>query len=130
MEKDLEKRVDASPVPDLEVNVQSEKKANDGDSVVSMETPSPQGVNPMDPSQFPDGGLKAWTVVFGAGCCLVVSFGWINCESPSSVNDEKIDLTKTALFQALASFRNTTRRINSDSTHRRKSRGSSLWKHS
>ncbi|KAE8355373.1 major facilitator superfamily domain-containing protein [Aspergillus coremiiformis] len=27
----------------------------------------------------PDGGLKAWMVVFGAFCGLFVSFGWINC---------------------------------------------------
>lgn len=36
-------------------------------------------VNPMHPSQFPDGGRKAWTTVAGAWCCLFVSFGWINC---------------------------------------------------
>ncbi|MCJ1482695.1 hypothetical protein MMC06_002861, partial [Schaereria dolodes] len=32
-----------------------------------------------DPSSFPDGGLEAWLVVFGAFCCLFCSFGWINC---------------------------------------------------
>ncbi|KAI9840705.1 MAG: hypothetical protein M1838_003939 [Thelocarpon superellum] len=37
-------------------------------------------MNPMmDPSSFPDGGLKAWSVVLGGFCCLFVSFGWINC---------------------------------------------------
>ena len=36
----------------------------------------PPGINPAD---FPDGGLKAWTVVLGGFCCLFVSFGWINC---------------------------------------------------
>ena len=36
-------------------------------------------VNPwMDPSQFPDGGAKAWLTVAGAAACLFVSFGWIN----------------------------------------------------
>lgn len=30
-------------------------------------------------SNPPDGGLKAWSVVFGAWCCLFASFGWINC---------------------------------------------------
>jgi MFS family permease len=35
--------------------------------------------NQMDPSAFPDGGLRAWLVVMGAFCCLIVSFGWINC---------------------------------------------------
>jgi len=32
----------------------------------------------MDPSQFPDGGTKAWLTVLGGFCCLFVSFGWIN----------------------------------------------------
>lgn len=36
----------------------------------------PTGPNPAD---FPDGGLKAWSVVLGAWCCLFASFGWINC---------------------------------------------------
>ncbi len=34
------------------------------------------GVNPAD---FPDGGLEAWTVALGGWCCLFCSFGWINC---------------------------------------------------
>ena len=29
----------------------------------------------MDPSSFPDGGIKAWSTVFGAFCALLVSFG-------------------------------------------------------
>ena len=38
-------------------------------------------LNPMmDPSSFPDGGLKAWLAVSGSFCCLFCSFGWINCE--------------------------------------------------
>ena len=36
----------------------------------------PSGPNPVD---FPDGGLKAWSVVLGGWCCLFSSFGWINC---------------------------------------------------
>lgn len=38
-------------------------------------------VDPWNPSQFPDGGIKAWSVVLGGFCCLFCSFGWINCES-------------------------------------------------
>lgn len=30
-------------------------------------------VNPMDPSSFPDGGLKAWLSVSGAFCCTCPS---------------------------------------------------------
>ncbi|KAL2788200.1 major facilitator superfamily domain-containing protein [Aspergillus keveii] len=29
-------------------------------------------------SEFPDGGLKAWSVVVGGWCCLFCSYGWIN----------------------------------------------------
>ena len=42
-------------------------------------------VNPWDPSQFPDGGLAAWSVVAGAFCCVFCSFGWINCEIVADV---------------------------------------------
>jgi len=40
-----------------------------------VQTPAPPA---MDPSQFPDGGTKAWLTVLGGFCCLFVSFGWIN----------------------------------------------------
>lgn len=55
-----------------------EKQGDDVDGAADLPV-QPTPVNPMDPSQFPDGGLKAWTVVFGAWCGLFVSFGWINC---------------------------------------------------
>lgn len=32
-----------------------------------------------DPAEFPDGGIHAWSVVFGGWCCLFVSQGWNNC---------------------------------------------------
>ncbi|KAF5608294.1 major facilitator superfamily transporter [Fusarium subglutinans] len=41
-----------------------------------------EDTNPEQPKPdngFPDGGLKAWTVVIGAFCGLFVSFGWTNC---------------------------------------------------
>ena len=37
---------------------------------------APPGMNPAD---FPDGGLRAWTVVFGGWCGLFCTFGLINC---------------------------------------------------
>ena len=38
--------------------------------------PQPAGLSPAD---FPDGGAKAWLVVFGGWCGLFCSFGLINC---------------------------------------------------
>jgi hypothetical protein len=83
MDKDVEKHADvldsapAHPEQSDTTNVpiSDEKQPQDG-----TESSPPQPVNPMDPSAYPEGGLKAWTVVFGAACGLVVSFGWINCE--------------------------------------------------
>ncbi len=57
----------------------SEKPTDYGDNEVAVPVSS-QPANPLEPSAFPEGGLKAWTVVAGAVCCLFVSFGWINCE--------------------------------------------------
>jgi hypothetical protein len=31
-----------------------------------------------------DQGLRAWTVVIGAWCCLFCAFGWVNGEIPVS----------------------------------------------
>lgn len=76
MEKDVEKTAGVEPTPAVAA------PANEKTEVIGGNAPPtspPADVNPMDPSQFPEGGLKAWTVVFGAACGLVVSFGWINC---------------------------------------------------
>lgn len=37
----------------------------------------------QDPNDFPDGGLRAWSVVAGAWAANICSFGWINCERVS-----------------------------------------------
>lgn len=34
---------------------------------------------PPQPSEFPEGGTKAWLTVAGGWACLFVSFGWVNC---------------------------------------------------
>jgi hypothetical protein len=39
----------------------------------------PAAVGPVDNHDFPDGGLRAWSVVAGGWCCLFASFGWIMC---------------------------------------------------
>jgi len=83
MNADFEKNVDIPDDPpmtdstsDHDVPPENEKnieEARDGNVA------TPQAVNPMDPSQFPEGGLEAWKVVLGAACGIWVSFGWINC---------------------------------------------------
>jgi hypothetical protein len=50
-----------------------EKWAPDQDAAVEDGAPAPP--NPMDPASFPDGGTRAWLVVLGGFCCLIVSFG-------------------------------------------------------
>ncbi|KAL9110111.1 MAG: hypothetical protein Q9227_005305 [Pyrenula ochraceoflavens] len=53
-----------------EKDVESAEKGN---------TPARPPLGLMDPSSFPDGGIKAWSCVLGGFCALFVSFGWINC---------------------------------------------------
>ena len=56
---------------DVEKAIESEKKA--------------PHLGLMDPSAFPDGGIEAWLVVFGAFLVLFCSFGWINCKYKSDL---------------------------------------------
>ncbi|KAL6245905.1 hypothetical protein RBB50_007058 [Rhinocladiella similis] len=83
MDKDVEK--DGIDVGDVSADYSAsergaadiaEKSANNEEVVPAP--PQPQQPA-FDPSAFPDGGLKAWTVVAGAFASLFVSFGWINC---------------------------------------------------
>jgi hypothetical protein len=46
----------------------------------NITTPVPV-FNPADPSQYPDGGARAWLVAFGAFFGVFVSFGWVSCKS-------------------------------------------------
>lgn len=118
MEKDLEQGVhlpageatgDSSSghdePPNAEKNIEEGREGN---------VAAPQGLNPMDPSQFPEGGLEAWTVVFGAACGIYVSFGWINCASACPPLKCLVLQMLTSLFgQALVSFRNIISRTSS-----------------
>lgn len=40
---------------------------------------APQPGSGFHPSDFPDGGLEAWLVVFGAWCGLFCTFGFVSC---------------------------------------------------
>ncbi|KAH8689314.1 putative MFS monocarboxylate transporter [Talaromyces proteolyticus] len=50
------------------------EKSSEKDLSKTLQTKPPDDVD-----IFPDGGLKAWTVVIGGWCLLFVSSGWINC---------------------------------------------------
>ncbi|KAK4867870.1 hypothetical protein LT330_007529 [Penicillium expansum] len=70
----------SSSSADLEKHNPQENTSPDINSkettVDDISAPKPTGPNPAD---FPDGGLRAWTVVAGSWCCMFASMGWINC---------------------------------------------------
>jgi hypothetical protein len=67
--RDLEKE-DVASLED-----QDDKPAQDEPEQSPSSTEKAAPPNPMDPSSFPDGGLRAWLVVLGGFCSLIVSFG-------------------------------------------------------
>lgn len=58
------------------VSAEGKQDIEKGVEVATANAAPPAGPNPAD---FPDGGVKAWTVVVGSWCCLFASMGWINC---------------------------------------------------
>lgn len=62
------------PQTDIEQPATDEKQAEQ-----LQPSPVPEAVNPWHPSQFPDGGKDAWLCLLGGFCCLICSFGWLNC---------------------------------------------------
>jgi hypothetical protein len=117
MEKDIkesagfpgEDKAPESP-SDHEIVGQNEK---DIEVAGDVSVAAPQAVNPMDPSQFPDGGLEAWTVVFGAACGIGVSFGWINCKNEQAYLEAPARTEVLITSQASESSKITTKLINS-----------------
>ena len=72
-----------SPITSTEANalaeVDDEPRGGDIEKVQSQKLGGgPPAGGMMDPSSFPDGGLKAWLCVMGGFFCLFCSFGWIN----------------------------------------------------
>ena len=53
-------------------NVASSSGNSSGDNHTSIE------YTEEDPSEFPDGGWRAWSVVLGSWCALLPSFGIMN----------------------------------------------------
>ena len=75
---DVQSHTEANIMPETETQLEhpDEEKGDLAKSSTVMSA--------MDPRAFPDGGVKAWLVVFGGFCCLFCSFGWINCEKNTS----------------------------------------------
>jgi hypothetical protein len=73
-EKAPKHEINVSSQPQNEIHADMEKAST------LSEKSTPQGPPPgMAPSDFPDGGLKAWLVVFGGWCGLFCTMGVVNC---------------------------------------------------
>ncbi|TLD34337.1 hypothetical protein PspLS_01061 [Pyricularia sp. CBS 133598] len=69
-------------MPSSEVHSDAEKGNVSGSDNAPAPSGPPAGPAPgsgFHPSDFPDGGLEAWMVVFGGFCALFCTFGLINC---------------------------------------------------
>ncbi|GJC91276.1 major facilitator superfamily transporter [Colletotrichum higginsianum] len=78
VEADLEKGGFA-PVPQP-TGAKSPGSGDASSAAIGDEAPSGSAAPPgMNPADFPDGGIQAWTVVFGGWCALFCTFGLINC---------------------------------------------------
>ena len=104
------------------VGDEATKEIAEAAPAVAGQTPP---INPMHPSQFPDGGTRAWLVVFGAHCALFVSFG-----RHSLVREDATANNVKAGSTVLASSRHITRHISSETTLLKRSLGSLRSKHS
>lgn len=70
----------SSSSADLEKQDPKQNATSDLDrtEISSEDIPAPKPAGP-NLAGFPDGGLRAWTVVAGSWCCMFASMGWINC---------------------------------------------------
>jgi len=82
MSSDLEKDIPIQEEPDKEVAVDAQGDiSHTSTNKSSLEQPAQNEApkapyNPwMDPSSFPDGGLRAWLTVGAASACMFVSWG-------------------------------------------------------
>ena len=72
-EKDAAPSPDPSIHNDIEKDTYSPDASTEPNAEKSSATTPPVGL--LDPSSYPDGGLKAWLAVGGAFCSMFVSFG-------------------------------------------------------
>jgi MFS family permease len=56
-----------------------EADIQEGEVIRKEKSLGPQPGSGMHPSDFPDGGTRAWLVVFGGWCGLFCTFGLVNC---------------------------------------------------
>jgi hypothetical protein len=75
-----QEQTDAEMYPENEADAEADL-AKEADLEKGAQKPAapPAGPPGFNPADFPDGGLEAWTVVFGGWCGLFATFGFINC---------------------------------------------------
>lgn len=65
--------------PDNVVEADIEKGDAEAEKQQPQQAAGPQPGSGWHPSDFPDGGLEAWSVVFGSWCGLFCTFGFVSC---------------------------------------------------
>lgn len=70
----------AEPEAVAEADIEAGEKVTEGQQQMAAEKDTgPHPGSGFHPSDFPDGGVQAWLVVFGGWCGLFCTFGFINC---------------------------------------------------
>lgn len=84
--KETQANIIAEPEEVAQADIERANQAADGDekkeAAGQPPPPPPGGPQPgsgWHPSDFPDGGLEAWSVVFGGWCGLFCTFGFVSC---------------------------------------------------
>lgn len=68
----------ANIIAEPENVAEADIEKGNGDDTANAPTGPPPGSG-WHPSDFPDGGLQAWLVVFGGWCGLFCTFGFVSC---------------------------------------------------
>lgn len=75
----LDSGLDQHPVNSTGSNIEPEHESEPEQTSDTTSGPNLNLNAAASASEFPDGGLTAWSVVLGGWCSLFVSFGWITC---------------------------------------------------
>jgi MFS family permease len=78
---DTEAEIFPEPLTTAEADLAHETSSPAPSSDPEKASPPPAGpqAGGINPADFPDGGLQAWSCVLGGWFALFCSFGWINC---------------------------------------------------